>query len=311
MHELGGEVAARVATECRLLDALTAATPGDPGLVRGIGLILETLADSPFETLADYADGAAASSLFLTAFAPLAESVGDFLTVASLESFTKGARDRPERTAWSEGQQAGVRSLAQTILEKPIWPSVVKAAFDEPQQRFSAVRVAQRLGLPYRDQLIGWLHDEPLKAGWWALLCERPTAGQMDEVLALVDEILAIDTIRTGLGQELGIGPGFERNWCIDHIVYALRGATNVGDPSTSSGFPGRGETILDAALHCPVTRTRNGALAALDRWPNNALTPRLVASIEGLRADPVPATRSRAEELLAKLASGGRRSTD
>jgi hypothetical protein len=302
MPELAAEVTWQVAVECGLLEAISAPSP-DVELVRGVGTILEVLAKSPFKDLGDYEHAPAATAAFLRRFDPLATTILDFETVATLHdraAIEPGGRHTA--LPWSAEERADVVKLARAILDRPNWRSDVVAAFDDPALRYSAVHLAKRFGLPYRERLIAWLREDPIRSGWWYQLCEKPTGEQIDEVLALADEILAVDEIATGPADELGLGAGFERDSSVGYILQALRGIASMGGRPAQPGFPGRGENVIHAALGSPVVRNRRVAMAALEGWSPGSLTPRLHAAVQALAADPNAGARDQAVALLAKL---------
>jgi hypothetical protein len=302
MPELAAEVTWQVAVECRLLDAIGAPSP-DEDLVRGVGTILEILASSPFKDLGDYEDAPAATDAFLRRFDPLATTILDFETVATLHdrAATEPGGTR-EALPWSAEERAVVIKLARAILDRPNWRHDVEAAFDDPSLRYSAVHLAKRFKLPYRERLVSWLREDPLQSGWWYLLCEKPTAEEVDEVLALAGEILAVEEIAIGPADELGLGPGFERDSAVGYILQALRGTASMGGRPAKPGFPGRGEEVLHAALRSRVVRNRRVAMAALESWSPGSLTPRLHAATEALTTDPNPGARDQAAALIAKF---------
>jgi hypothetical protein len=300
--ELGAEVAWEIATKCRLLDAITAASP-DEELVRGLGTILETLATSPFKDLGDYGDAAAATAAFLRHFDPLARTIWDYQTVAALhDRATIEPGGERKALPWSTEERDTVVSLARTILDRPEWRDAVVAAFDDPSLRFIAVQLAKRFGMPYRERLIAWLREVPLQSSWWYFLCESPTDQQIDEVLVLAGEILDVDAIATGPADEVGLGPDFERELCVDGILQALKGIPSMAGRPAQPGFPGRGEDVLFAALRSRVVRNRRLAMSALEGWPRGSLTPRLHAVLEALRADPNEGAREQAVALLERV---------
>jgi hypothetical protein len=303
MPELGAEVAWDVATKCDLLGAITGPSP-DEDLVRGVGTILETLEKSPFKDLGDYVDGAAATVAFLARFDPLVRTIWDFQTVATLHDRVVGSTEA-ERAAlpWSTEERTAVVTRARPVLDRPEWQGAVVAAFADPTLRFDAVRLAQRFGMPYRERVVAWLREEPLQSAWWYVLCEKPTAEQIDEVLDLAEEILEVDAIATGPADELGLGPEFERDSCVGYILQALRGIPSMEGRPAEPGFPGRGEGVLLAALQSPVVRNRRVAMSAIEAWAPGSITPRLHERLRALNAgDPNQEAREQAVALLDRL---------
>ena len=299
MPELGAEVAWEVATACDLLGAIAVESP-DEELVRGVGTILETLAMSPFKDLGDYAAGAAATAAFLHHFERPASTILDFDLAATLHdrAVIEPGGER-KVLPWSAEERATVVRLARSILDRPGWREAVVAAFDDPSLRFLAVHLAKRFDLPTRERLIAWLRQDPLESSWWYLLCVRPTAEEVDEVLALAGEILDVEAIATGPADELGLGPGFERDSCVGYIAQALKGIPSIASRPATPGFPGRGEEVLFAALRSRVVRNRRLAMSALEAWPADSLTHRLRAAVEALTDDPNDGARQQAVALL------------
>jgi hypothetical protein len=305
--ELGFEVALWVANQCRLLDAIRGAED-DAELIRGVGDVLYCLAMSPYGEFEQYKDGAAATIEFLRHFEPVADRLGDYGTVETLEHWLKfDVEGEGPVQAWSAEDRASAAGLARAILGKPMWRGAILAALDDPKQRNLAIQLSGGFDLPIQGRVVGWLRENPLDGYLWFRLCNAPTAGQMDEALALANEILDVAAIATGPEESMGLGPGFERHQCVDSLLQALRGLPDGVSPRRpnlpdQSGFPGKGEEILLAALRSPVTRQRNVALKAIEAWPQELITPRLYAAVESATYDPVVKTRQQADGLFKKM---------
>jgi len=293
-HELASEVAWSIATECDMLGMVT----GSPTerQIRAVGATLATLAGSPFKDLGDYADAARACAVLLPKFEPFAASLHDYRLVAALHD--RAAVDPGHRASlpWSDQERATVIDLSRRILDRDAWRAAVLEALEDPTRRYEVVRIADRLGIPYRDRLVGWIRQDPLRSYGWYLLCQEVDASTIDDILALAADVLDVGSIATGPADEVGLGPGFERDDCVGSILQVLRGRR--GKP----GFPGRGEDLLLAALRSRGIRNRRVSLRILEGWPKEWITPRLYEAIDLATGDPTEAVRQDAARLLQGL---------
>ena len=299
---VGAEVALKVATQCRPLDAIQAAGE-DAELIRGIGLVLYTLCMSPHGDLGDYGDARPATIEFMRRFEPAATSLVDYEVVLTIYKWL--GLDRPGEGPshlWPPADRELAAALAEAILNKPEWRAKVLAALDDPQERARGEHLARRFDIPVRSRLIDWLRDDPLNSMWWYSLCADQTAEEMDETLALAAELLDLDSIAIGPTESLGIGPEARRFNCVDFLLQALRGDPDEKSLEHKSGFPGKGESLLVASLRSPVTRNRNFALRTLEVWPRDLITPRLYEAIKAAANDPSESVRQRAIDLAKGL---------
>lgn len=112
-----------------------------------------------------------------------------------------------------------------------------------------------------------------------------------------------MEKIATGPDDQLGLGPGFERDGRVTSILQTLKGIPGDPHQAAKAGFPGRGERVLLASLRSRATRNRFMALGALAEWPQSALTPALYSAISAAaETDPDQETRELAETLMRQF---------
>lgn len=302
LFDLGGEVALDVANQCRLLDALQGAGR-DAELIRGIGRVLHALATAHHGSFNDYPESAPATVEWLAEFEPVASTLSDYEMVLDLIEWLKFDLDSEGPAAsWSSEERNQATSLAHAILDKPEWRGQVLRALDDPKERWRAVRVAGRLGIPTRHLLMDWLRQDPLNSSWWFSLTKDQSPAEMDEALALASELLDLPALSSGPASSLGVGPEFARHQCVDYLLASLEGYPPSFKEGGRSGFPGKGEDLILASLASPVTRNRHLALRVLDRWSPSMVTSRLLSTVEGMAHDPDPNVRASAARLVAEL---------
>jgi len=85
---------------------------------------------------------------------------------------------------------------------------------------------------------------------------EGADADTLPELLDRAVELLPLEALATGPADDLGLGPSYAAEDCLKLIVQRLR------------DFPGIGWPFIRVALQNRVTRSRNGAIRALQSWP-------------------------------------------
>jgi len=85
-----------------------------------------------------------------------------------------------------------------------------------------------------------------------------PRARSTRQATSVPSAALPFSSVKTGPAKDLGLGPDFRIEACLDQILQRLQ------------KFPGVGWEAIEVGLNCRVTRTRNMALRALAEWPRS-----------------------------------------
>jgi hypothetical protein len=121
----------------------------------------------------------------------------------------------------------------------------------------------------------------------WFHAFSQADATTIDDLLALAEELLPLTAIATGPADEIGLGQPYAAHQCIDIVVQDL------------GKWPGRGWTLIAAALSSPVTRNRNMAINALTRWPRDTWPDTAMPALRtALLAEPTDSVRQRLVDL-------------
>ena len=176
------------------------------------------------------------------------------------------------------------------ILARPVWAETASgalAAAEDGDGFNRALRVCEELGIPTAEALRGRLRAEPYDPVYWQVLIRQATPQDVDEFLALAEELLPLAEIASGPGLEDGFGPRFRAHRALDIILQDL------------AGWPGHGWPLIAAGLDCPVIRNRNMAIRALAAWDHATLPAEVRAAVAAaLRAEPDAAVRERLSRL-------------
>ena len=138
------------------------------------------------------------------------------------------------------------------------------------------LRLAKRLGLDYVPWTVKAMEDD-FDKNFSLVDLLMPDGLLVDQMIALFEERLPLDALSTGSADEMGLGEAFRDHRALSYIVQHLR------------PYPGKGITLLRAALNSPVVSNRNMALSALEEWvkkedrPLDDLYPELHAYLREL----------------------------
>jgi len=189
---------------------------------------------------------------------------------------------------WTPDRRARIQQQAEEFLARDHWKAMATAGLGSVEDDVfeTAVRAARALGMDT------WDHQfRRLLAGqdrwYWVMQTDDPQ--RVDRVVAIALERIPLAKIATGPADELGLGPAFRQHGILDFVVQDLK------------RFPGKGITLIHAALRSPVVRNRNMALNALAswgewRWGND--TRGLLEA--ALKVEPVDDVRDRIRKVLA-----------
>ncbi|WP_436532459.1 hypothetical protein [Actinoplanes sp. HUAS TT8] len=258
------------ATTGGLADALAADSVDEQLLDGAGGILLALWRRGPARDIDDYPEGTAVTERFLHhagLHRPTVERVGVV------------------------GSFATVHGLAQALAltRRPEWRDVVVAglAAEEPDKFDSAVRAAQRLGLPFGSQLVRQVRARPNTWHLWYHLVDDP--AQIDTAVELAVELLPLDALVTGPGLDRGLaGNGPEH--ILDLVVSRL------------DTYPGKGWNLIATALRNATVRNRNMALDALEAWPVEVIPDEAWTLVrEAVPVEPDPGVRERLSKVLAR----------
>jgi hypothetical protein len=230
----------------------------DEALLAGAGDIIEALiAGGPAEDMSDYADGAAATELYLAHLGAEPRKLEQLLVVAAVLGFLDGAVVWApyEAHGWTAERRAKMRERCVAIERLPHWPEIVRAGLASPERvAFArADQAARALGIDTWTN-----HFERLEAGdddGWYFVMQTDDPDRVDRVLALASARIPLDAIATGPGDEIGLGPRWKHHGHLDFVLQEL------------GRFPGKGWTLIRAGIRSPVVRNRHMALRALSAW--------------------------------------------
>ncbi|REK10767.1 MAG: limonene hydroxylase [Planctomycetota bacterium] len=266
----------------------------DRELLSAAGAILEALiAGGPAEGIDDYEDARPVMEMYLDYMTSSAESLGDFLHVASVRSFLGEGQSEWENrysAGWTADCRDRLRAQCGAILGRAEWMERTQAQLGSADEVefHNANRVAKQLGIDTWN--IHWrrLQEQPLDVGRWYEVMAGCDESRIAQATQFAETNLDLQKIATGPGDAPGIGPGFEHHMCLDFVLQEL------------GRFPGHGARLIAAGLQSPVVRNRGGALTALANWPRETWPGELETLLkDAVVHEPDDALRDRMRETL------------
>jgi hypothetical protein len=289
MDEYLALIAARTG---RLADRL-AEEPDEALVDSARDIVVALINGGPVRGMPDYPDGPRALDLLLSLLAMRPLVPARLVATDVIERFLAD-EDGPweGRDGWAASERAGLRARCTTIKERPGWRARIEADLVSTDAGIAATarQAARILGMDTFDAVLERVQAEPLGYDWYELL-ELTDEGRIDVVLELAASTLPLDTIASGPGRELGLGPGWEPHRALDWVLQGL------------ARFPGRGWDLVRVGLASPVIRNRNMALRALDVWRQPAWPPDARPVLERTAAvEP----DDRVREAIGRMLTGG-----
>jgi len=250
------------ATTGGLVEALRADDPDDELLDAACDILSGLISGGPAQEITDYGDAPYALDLLLAHLEGQATSIHHYLALHDIDVFLADDNRWLGDTAptWPSGTREAMQTKVRSILARPEWPARARtelASADGPRFH-EAERAARALGIDTFEANLGRVLTDPHGGGWYNVMGTVDDA-RLQRVLDLARASIPIETLSTGPGMDLGLGPEFKSHSDLEWIVQGLE------------RFPGRGWDFIATALRSPVVRGRWTALRTLDRWPRSA----------------------------------------
>ena len=275
-NEIMPEYSAAVAIKRgKLIDLLQGTVSGEDFRLAG-QLIGYCLADTPVPGLSKYKRTGELLALYIDQAAKQRLELGDYTNLFDVREFLNAhALDNSQMLI----------GKCSELLEDPHCHSTVEQAMDCGEGYY----LAKSLGLEYAQATY-----EALKHGWREnydlvdlLLPERL---YVDEIVQLFEEELPLEEMATGPENEMGNSPEYADYGVLSYVVQALQ------------SVPGKGESLICAALYAPVIGCRNIALNTVEKWRKSdfQLTSEMAEVLGRLKVTEVhQPTKKRLENLI------------
>ena len=240
----------------------------DEELFDGICLIMSALvSDGPADGMEEYEHAAEAMMLFVKA-AP--ERIRTVFQLVSLFE----VRDWLSKNEIENKME--LLALYNEAADSPRWSCLVQEILDRPEsdEFHIAVETGKKMGLDMTGKVKEAIKAMPYR--YYGLLnipYKDPQLAQ--DMTEFLEDILPLNDIAAGMGEYLFSPTLKNEHHCLD---FALQEIQN---------YPHMGEKLIAAALGSPVTRERNGACRALEKWseqlglPISEMCPELYALIK------------------------------
>lgn len=228
----------------------------DEMLTAACDIIAALTSGGPAESIEDYDEAPRAVELLLRHLRRRRPELRRFHAIDAIERFLAD-RDVTSPDVFRPELRERLRQTAQDIKRRPEWRQLVERSLQSSDEAefYRAAVAARSLGMKVLDAYLQQLRMNPAAPAWYFAMHAAADEGRIDEVVALAEQKLRLDDIASGPALELGLGPEFAEHSRLDYVVQELR------------RFPGKGLSLLLAALRSPVVRNRNMALVALDAW--------------------------------------------
>ena len=237
-----------------LLAALEGGEVDDELLLSAAEIIQALIVGGPAQNMDDYEDGASVAQLFLNQMETGRSALGEFLAVTAIRAFLSNQQaDWQARSnrGWTHEKREEMERQCSQIIKQPQWRDRVRTGLrSEDEGEFSnADRAATVLQIGTWPFHWDRLKKQPLQSGRWYSVMRDCNESRIADVVALAESTLPLQTIASGPGTEMGLGPGYEAHSCLGFILQDL------------GRFPRHGLRLVEAGLKClAVAVTEAGA---------------------------------------------------
>lgn len=248
----------------------------DEGPTRGMSGYLE----AP-ETLENYVQHAKVQDL----------SIVDFMNLHKIKDYLEDApREVETLKHWKQDELSNLLIEINTVLHSRDWTAEVHQALQcvDGFEYWNAKQAAAKLGIPIWETVWSRLKQNPLDFSLWYDVTVNAKEGDVEKVIDLALNKLPLDELGTGPKDSMGFGDDFQMHNALESVI------TLLGD------YPGKGEALILVGLDSPVTRNRNMAINALDKWKAENWSVEITGKINRLREiEPNENTKENIEQLL------------
>lgn len=276
------------------LDKALRAAYIDRELYEGAGVIISALiSGGPAEDIDDYDNSMQLIACFLLNAAAKCSTPEDLLVIFDIKGFLEQDEEKWEKRMaadWSKNTRADCLEVCKNIISKNDWTEkvLIDICSADNVKKYCAVRAANMLGIDIWQRLFEDLAAKPLEGILYYELVKTDDKERMQQLISFAEDNLPLEDIATGPGNEIGLGPGFQANNCLDLILQGLE------------KFEGMGASLVLTGLKSPVIRNRNMAINVLEKWGRKSWPEGITKALTELsEAEPDDDVRERIEELL------------
>lgn len=249
----------------------------DEGPTRGMSGYLEAT-----ETLENYVQHAKVQEL----------SIVDFMNLHKIKDYLEDAPEKVETLKhWKQDELSNLLIDINTVLQSRDWTTEVHRALQSADsfEYWNAKQAADKLEIPIWETVWGRLKQNPLDFSLWYDVTANAKEGDVEEVIDLALNNLPLDKLGTGPKDSMGFGDDFQMHNALESVI------TLIGD------YPGKGEALILVGLDSPVTRNKNMAISALEKWKAENWSTEITEKVNRLREiEPNENTKENIERLLS-----------
>lgn len=212
--------------------------------------------------------------------------IADYEVISSLLDYYE-REDKKEESEENERVRE-IKGVCRKLLESTECIEYVNAEVAKGK----GFALAKKLGLPYKEAVMHSI-EQDFENNYFNISFLLPEGHYVDECIALFEQHLPLDTMKTGPAKLHGFGDQYKNYNILVSIVQFLK------------PYPGKGLKLIETALQSPVINNRHMALNVLEEWKKKGKNikedfPELMEIIaRGLEREPDDKVRERMQQLL------------
>lgn len=201
--------------------------------------------------------------------------ISNYITLNRIKNFLE---DSPEENEilkkWKQDELSNqLIELDQIIKSKDWTDEIYKGLSSENNVEYwNAKQAAKTFGIDLRETVWNRLHQKPLDSTSWYDLTNNSKAEDVNKIVDAAIKYLPLSELSTGPSDSLGIGPEYQKHQSLDFVITYLE------------NHKSKGEELLIAGLKSPVTRNRNMAIRALNKWGKKYWTENIKNELQYLK---------------------------
>jgi hypothetical protein len=281
------------AVEGDLLGQLKSKSVDDPLITSASDIISALIIGGPAESIQDYQPAIELLKIYLNLVVEKDTDLQVLISANQILALANGVESFRRLAKADEASRMEIQKLASTIVNSSKWQALITQQLHSTDHAsFYLAETAARIkDIDTWDYHYAKLQKDPLDSTTWYHLATKVNAERIDGLIEFAQQNLDIASIATGPADSMGFGAEFKVHHCIDFLLPAL------------NNFPGKGVSIIRAALLSPVVRNRNIALNVLEVWGSDHITSDLVTDLKKLEQLEVnDQTNQSLQQLLAGL---------
>ncbi|PRX56798.1 hypothetical protein [Flagellimonas meridianipacifica] len=254
-------------------------------------IIIALLDEGPAVGMSGYDDRGEAIESFIRHSKTRNLNISNYVTLNRIKDYLEESPEENETLKnWNQNDLSNCLIDINELLNSKDWTAEVNSALkgSDNIEYWNGKQAAHRLGIDIWNSVWTKLKQNALDSSAWYDVTENAKENKVDEIIDFAISNLPLEFLGSGPQDSMGFGEDYDKHSSLDYILTFL------------GKYPRKGERLILVGLDSPVTRNRNMAIRALDKWKEENWSEEITEKIKQLKkVEPNTDTKNNIERLL------------